>query len=260
MGGYRGSSSATPRAKRRSDAASPAGCATRRDGHGRGRVRGRPRRCRGAGLVRPLGAGQRRHRPRRRRRGGARGAAALRGPLLSAAGRSRLDCACDGHSATRAEAERRPGGGRAASEKSAPAVTHAGGPDAVLWMQRTAGNAAVARTVARTATQSIQRCGPNCCSTLAAAAMRTTTRTSSMEEARARACCAPPSRAAPSEQGVTCTGKPEPLRLRRPASWKPPPRSATPASPCWPTACSSTGSSIDDPTAVELVRARVGGG
>ena len=49
--------------------------------------------------------------------------------------------------------------------KSAPAVAHAG-PEAVLWMQRTAGNAAVARTVARTATQSIQRCGPNCgCST-----------------------------------------------------------------------------------------------
>ena len=45
--------------------------------------------------------------------------------------------------------------------KSAPAVAHAG-PEAVLWMQRTAGNAAVART----ATQSIQRCGPNCgCST-----------------------------------------------------------------------------------------------
>jgi hypothetical protein len=45
--------------------------------------------------------------------------------------------------------------------KSAPAVARAG-PEAVLWMQRTAGNAAVARAVARTATQSIQRCGANC--------------------------------------------------------------------------------------------------
>jgi len=49
--------------------------------------------------------------------------------------------------------------------KSAPAVARAG-PEAVLWMQRNAGNAAVSRSVARTATQSIQRCGPSCgCST-----------------------------------------------------------------------------------------------
>ncbi len=45
--------------------------------------------------------------------------------------------------------------------KSAPSVARAL-PETVLWMQRTAGNAAVARTVARTATQSIQRCGANC--------------------------------------------------------------------------------------------------
>jgi len=49
--------------------------------------------------------------------------------------------------------------------KRAPSVVR-GGPEAVLWMQRTAGNAAVARTVARPATQSVQRCGANCgCST-----------------------------------------------------------------------------------------------
>jgi hypothetical protein len=45
--------------------------------------------------------------------------------------------------------------------KSAPSVARAL-PETVLWMQRTAGNAAVARTVARPATQSLQRCGANC--------------------------------------------------------------------------------------------------
>ena len=34
--------------------------------------------------------------------------------------------------------------------------------DAVLHMQRTAGNAAVARAVARPAERALQRCGPNC--------------------------------------------------------------------------------------------------
>ena len=39
-------------------------------------------------------------------------------------------------------------------------------PDAVLQIQRTAGNAAVARMVARPATRALQRCGANCgCST-----------------------------------------------------------------------------------------------
>jgi hypothetical protein len=47
-----------------------------------------------------------------------------------------------------------------AERKSAPAARGAL-PDMVLRMQRTAGNAAVARAVAP-ATQSIQRCGANC--------------------------------------------------------------------------------------------------
>jgi hypothetical protein len=50
--------------------------------------------------------------------------------------------------------------------KSAPAPAARGLPDTVLWMQKTAGNAAVARAVARPAAASIQRCGANCgCST-----------------------------------------------------------------------------------------------
>ena len=67
---------------------------------------------------------------------------------------------------TRSEATAAP----AAAEperRSAPSVARAL-PDTVLWMQRAAGNAAVARTVARpaAATQSLQRCGANCgCST-----------------------------------------------------------------------------------------------
>ena len=44
--------------------------------------------------------------------------------------------------------------------RSAPAARAL--PDTVLWMQRTAGNAAVARTVARPAARSIQRCGTGC--------------------------------------------------------------------------------------------------
>jgi hypothetical protein len=35
-------------------------------------------------------------------------------------------------------------------------------PDAVLQIQRTAGNAAVARMVARPTTRALQRCGANC--------------------------------------------------------------------------------------------------
>ena len=117
---------------------------------------GELRRRRGARLVRPLGAGQRRRRPRRRGRGGAGGAAA--------ASKSALDPRARGGwiglrwSPARAA---RPTAAPVAAEperKSAPAVARAG-PEAVLWMQRTAGNAAVARTVARTATQSMQRCG-----------------------------------------------------------------------------------------------------
>ena len=51
--------------------------------------------------------------------------------------------------------------------KSAPSARRAL-PETVLWMQQTAGNAAVARTVARPATQVIQRCGADCgCATCA---------------------------------------------------------------------------------------------
>jgi hypothetical protein len=47
--------------------------------------------------------------------------------------------------------------------RSAPARS---ARDTVLWMQRNAGNAAVARAVARPARRSIQRCGAGCgCST-----------------------------------------------------------------------------------------------
>jgi hypothetical protein len=45
--------------------------------------------------------------------------------------------------------------------KIAPAAAR-GLPAAVLRMQKTAGNAAVARTMAKPATASIQRCGANC--------------------------------------------------------------------------------------------------
>jgi hypothetical protein len=46
--------------------------------------------------------------------------------------------------------------------KSAPSSVARALPDTVLWMQKTAGNAAVARTVARPATAAIQRCGAGC--------------------------------------------------------------------------------------------------
>ena len=46
--------------------------------------------------------------------------------------------------------------------KSAPSRAARALPDTVLWMQKAAGNAAVARTVARPATASIQRCGAAC--------------------------------------------------------------------------------------------------
>jgi hypothetical protein len=50
--------------------------------------------------------------------------------------------------------------------KSAPGGSSRTLPDMVLRMQRTAGNAAVARTVAQPAAASIQRCGAGCgCST-----------------------------------------------------------------------------------------------
>ena len=44
--------------------------------------------------------------------------------------------------------------------RSAPARSSA--RDTVLWMQRNAGNAAVARAVAQPAARSIQRCGADC--------------------------------------------------------------------------------------------------
>ena len=46
--------------------------------------------------------------------------------------------------------------------KAAPSPAARALPDTVLWMQKTAGNAAVARTVARPATAAIQRCGAGC--------------------------------------------------------------------------------------------------
>jgi hypothetical protein len=46
--------------------------------------------------------------------------------------------------------------------KSAPGAAARALPDTVLWMQRTAGNAAVSRTVAPAAAASIQRCGTGC--------------------------------------------------------------------------------------------------
>jgi hypothetical protein len=50
--------------------------------------------------------------------------------------------------------------------KSASPSTPRGLPGTVLRLQRTAGNAAVARAVAQPAAQAIQRCGANCgCST-----------------------------------------------------------------------------------------------
>lgn len=61
---------------------------------------------------------------------------------------------------TRSEATTAPVAAEA-ERKNAPAVARAL-PETLLWMQRTAGNAAVARTVARPATQSLQRCGANC--------------------------------------------------------------------------------------------------
>ncbi len=50
--------------------------------------------------------------------------------------------------------------------KNAPASSSHALPDAVLQIQRTAGNAAVARMVAHPTTRALQRCGANCgCST-----------------------------------------------------------------------------------------------
>jgi hypothetical protein len=46
--------------------------------------------------------------------------------------------------------------------KSAPILSPRALPDTVLWMQRTAGNAAVSRTMARPASRVLQRCGANC--------------------------------------------------------------------------------------------------
>lgn len=47
--------------------------------------------------------------------------------------------------------------------KSAPGAPARALPDAVLWLQRTAGNAAVARAVAPPATRALQRsCGSDC--------------------------------------------------------------------------------------------------
>jgi hypothetical protein len=46
--------------------------------------------------------------------------------------------------------------------KSASSSSARGLPDMVLRMQKTAGNAAVARTMAKPATAAIQRCGANC--------------------------------------------------------------------------------------------------
>jgi hypothetical protein len=54
---------------------------------------------------------------------------------------------------------------RVASEperRSAPAPSARALPDTVLWMQKAAGNAAVARTVAPAAARAIQRCGVGC--------------------------------------------------------------------------------------------------
>jgi hypothetical protein len=54
----------------------------------------------------------------------------------------------------------------APERKSAPSGSSRALPDMVLRMQRAAGNAAVARTVAPPAAASIQRCGAGCgCST-----------------------------------------------------------------------------------------------
>jgi hypothetical protein len=66
-------------------------------------------------------------------------------------------------SATRSEATAVPTA--ADPERARPSVARRGLSDTVLHMQRTAGNAAVARTLAP-ASASIQRCGANCgCST-----------------------------------------------------------------------------------------------
>jgi hypothetical protein len=50
----------------------------------------------------------------------------------------------------------------APERKRAPSVARRSLPEGVLAMQRAAGNAAVARSLARPAKQSLQRCGANC--------------------------------------------------------------------------------------------------
>jgi len=66
---------------------------------------------------------------------------------------------------TRSEATAAPAAAQP-ERKGARASSSRALPDAVLQIQRTAGNAAVARMVARPATRALQRCGANCgCST-----------------------------------------------------------------------------------------------
>ena len=67
---------------------------------------------------------------------------------------------------TRSEATAAPAAAQP-ERKGARASSSSGAlPDAVLQIQRTAGNAAVARMVGRPATRALQRCGANCgCST-----------------------------------------------------------------------------------------------
>jgi hypothetical protein len=62
-------------------------------------------------------------------------------------------------SATRSEATAAP---VAAEPERKHAPSPRGLPAAVLRMQQTAGNAAVAQTIARTPARAVQRCGANC--------------------------------------------------------------------------------------------------
>jgi hypothetical protein len=61
---------------------------------------------------------------------------------------------------TRSEARAAPVA--AEPERKSSSSSARGLPDMVLRMQKTAGNAAVARTMAKPATAAIQRCGANC--------------------------------------------------------------------------------------------------
>jgi len=62
---------------------------------------------------------------------------------------------------TRSEAQATAAPAAAARERKSPPARQAL-PEAVLWLQRTAGNSAVARTVAAPTSRVLQRCGPSC--------------------------------------------------------------------------------------------------